>query len=88
LPVAESLVRAKACLCRSDGALGEIARDGGCLGLGTAGAGEIAAAIGALLGHPFDLSTLTAEARARRIKSWSQYSGELLGWMATLRRDR
>jgi glycosyltransferase involved in cell wall biosynthesis len=87
LPVAESLVRARACLCRLDGALGEVARDGGCLGIGSAGANEIASAIDGLLNSPFDLATLEASARARRFKSWSQYTGELLAWMGTLRRD-
>jgi glycosyltransferase involved in cell wall biosynthesis len=87
LPVAESLVRGRACLCRLDGALGEVARDGGCLGIGSAGAVEIASAIGVLLGSPFDLATLEASARARRFKSWSQYTSELLAWMGTLQRD-
>jgi glycosyltransferase involved in cell wall biosynthesis len=86
LPVAESLVRGRACLCRLDGALGEVARGGGCLGIGSASANEIATAIGGLLGSPFDLATLEASARARRFKSWSQYATELLAWMATLRR--
>jgi glycosyltransferase involved in cell wall biosynthesis len=87
LPVAESLVRGKVCLCRVDGATGEIARGGGCLGIGEAGASEIAAAIGLLLASPFDLATLESEARARRLKSWSQYATELLAWMGSLRRD-
>jgi glycosyltransferase involved in cell wall biosynthesis len=86
LPVAESLVRGRACLCRLDGALGEVARGGGCLGIGSAGSNEIAAAIGTLLGSPFDLASLEASARARRFKSWSQYTSELLAWMGTLRR--
>jgi glycosyltransferase involved in cell wall biosynthesis len=37
LPVAESLARGKPCLCRTEGALGEVARGGGCLSLGAAG---------------------------------------------------
>jgi glycosyltransferase involved in cell wall biosynthesis len=87
LPVAESLVRGRACLCRLEGALGEVARDGGCLGIGSAGSSEIASAIGGLLGSPFDLATLEASARARRFKSWAQYTSELLAWMGTLHRD-
>ena len=42
LPVAESLARGRACLCRTEGALGEIARGGGCGSLGAAGAAEVA----------------------------------------------
>jgi glycosyltransferase involved in cell wall biosynthesis len=87
LPVAESLVRGKACLCRMDGAIGEISRAGGCLDIGTAGSAAIAAAMGGLLASPFDLATLEAQARARRLKSWSQYATELLAWMGTLKRD-
>src|SRR5579863_1537811 len=64
LPVVESLVRGRACLCRLDGALGEVARGGGCLGIGSGGANEIASAIDALLSSPFDLATLEASARA------------------------
>jgi len=87
LPVAESLTRGRACLCRMDGAIGEIARGGGCLSIGTAGKDEIAAAIASALASPFDLALLEAEARARRFRSWSQYTAELLDWMNTLRRN-
>jgi glycosyltransferase involved in cell wall biosynthesis len=87
LPIAESLARGRACLCRSDGALGEIARGGGCLDIGTAGAGAIAAAMRSLLASPFDLATLEAQARARRLKGWPQYAAELLAWIDTLKRN-
>jgi glycosyltransferase involved in cell wall biosynthesis len=86
LPVAESLVRGKACLCRMDGALGEIARGGGCASIGGASAAEIAGAIGDLLDSPFDVAELEAEARARRFKGWPEYASELLAWMGTLSR--
>jgi glycosyltransferase involved in cell wall biosynthesis len=87
LPVAESLARGKACLCRTDGAIGEIALGGGCMSLGSASAGEIAAAIGALAASPFELAQLGALARGRRFKDWPQYASELRGWMVTLRRE-
>ena len=86
LPVAESLVRGRPCLCRTEGALGEIAAGGGCMSLGAAGAGEIAAAMGVLLASPYELALLGAAARARRFKGWAQYAGELLAWMGTLER--
>ncbi len=86
LPVAESLARGKPCICRSAGALGEIARGGGCLGLGEAGQAEIAAAIGRLLESPAELASLGAAARGRRFKTWTEYAAELLAWMGSLRR--
>jgi glycosyltransferase involved in cell wall biosynthesis len=85
LPIAESLARGRACVCRMEGALGEIARGGGCVDLGAAGAAEIASAIGTLLGSPFDLASLEAAARARQFKDWAQYVLELRAWMGTLR---
>ena len=86
LPVAESLLRGRACLCRSTGALGEISAAGGCAGIGAAGPAEIAAAIDRLLGSPGELARLESAARGRRFKSWSDYAAELLGWMGTLAR--
>jgi glycosyltransferase involved in cell wall biosynthesis len=86
LPVAESLSRGKPCICSWEGALGEIARDGGCLALTGLGAPEISAAIGRLIESPAELSALATAARARRFASWSDYAKQLVGWMATLER--
>lgn len=87
LPVAESLARGRPCLCRMDGALGEIARAGGCIGLGAAGPSEIAQAIAGLLASPSTLASLSAAARGRQFKAWSAYASEFLAWMGSLRRD-
>jgi glycosyltransferase involved in cell wall biosynthesis len=84
LPVAESLARGKPCACRADGALGEVARGGGCLDLGPAGPAEIAAAIARLLESPAELAALGAAARRRRFRTWAEYAAELLGWMGSL----
>jgi glycosyltransferase involved in cell wall biosynthesis len=86
LPVAESLSRGKPCICSSQGALGEIARGGGCVELQSLGAAAIAEAIGRLIEAPQDLSALAASARARRFGTWSEYARHLTGWMATIRR--
>ena len=82
--LAESLARGRPCICRGDGALGELARDGGCILLGEAGPSEIASAIGGLLSSPPALSALESAARSRRFKSWSRYADELVAWMGTL----
>jgi glycosyltransferase involved in cell wall biosynthesis len=86
LPVAESLSRGRPCLCRFDGATGEIARGGGCASVGAADASGIASAMGSLLRSPASLAALRAEARGRRFKTWPEYVAELTGWMGTLRR--
>ena len=85
LPVAESLGRGKPCLCRFEGALGEIAAPGGCVRLGAADAPQIAGALAAVLSSPADLAVRAAAARQRTVRTWPQYAAGLLGWMNTLR---
>jgi glycosyltransferase involved in cell wall biosynthesis len=87
LPVAESLARGKPCLCRSDGALGEVSRGGGCVDIGPAGAADISAGMGRLLGSSAILAALAMQARGRTFKTWAEYTDELLAWMGDLRRD-
>ncbi|HZZ18338.1 MAG TPA: glycosyltransferase [Opitutaceae bacterium] len=84
LPVAESLSRGKPCACRMDGALGEIARAGGCKDIGSAAASEIASAIAGLLASPSELAELGSAASGRRFKTWPQYASELRQWMGTV----
>jgi glycosyltransferase involved in cell wall biosynthesis len=84
LPVAESVARGKPCLCRGDGAPGEIARPGGCVILKRADSDELASAIGRLVADPDERFRLAAQARGRRFKSWSDYVRELVGWMESL----
>ena len=86
LPVAESLARGKPCVCRADGALGEIARGGGCASLASGTAAEISGAIGELIGNPARLADLEKTASKRRFGTWSDYAQGLLGWMASLPR--
>jgi glycosyltransferase involved in cell wall biosynthesis len=86
LPVAESLARGRPCICSSRGALGEVARGGGCLVLDDLGAPAIGAGIRRLIENPGELSALAAEARGRRFASWTDYAGQLTGWMASLAR--
>jgi glycosyltransferase involved in cell wall biosynthesis len=86
LPVAESLARGRPCVCSASGAVGEVARGGGCFALGSVGSGEIAAAVGRLISSPSDLASLASAARLRRFAPWPEYAATLLGWMAGLRR--
>lgn len=86
LPVLESLARGKPCLCSGRGALGEAARDGGCLTLDRVDdPAALAAAMDRLLTNPAEHANLTAAARARTFRTWPQYAAELKAWMETLR---
>jgi len=86
LPVLESLARGKPCICSGQGALGEAARDGGCVTLRIGDATEIAGAIARLLFHPEERQALALAAQARSFKTTAIYAGELLAWMKALSR--
>lgn len=86
LPVLESLARGKPCLCSARGALGESARAGGTVTLEDVDAPALAGAIERLLATPAELAALTAAARNRRFKSWTDYAAELSAWMRGLPR--
>jgi glycosyltransferase involved in cell wall biosynthesis len=86
LPVLESLAYGKPCVCSGRGALGEAARGGGCVALDSVDAGSLATAIKRLLQNPSDLAALADAARARTLKSWSDYAAELAAWLPTLPR--
>lgn len=85
LPVIESLAHGKPCICSQRGALGESARGGGCLMLDDVDAGSLEAAIARLLHTPSEIARLSAEARARRFKTWAEYATELTDWITALR---
>ncbi len=86
LPVIESLVRGKPCVCSGHGALGEISRGGGCVPLAAVGPAELASAIARLLDAPGERAALAAAAARRTFKSWHEYARELTDWMLALHR--
>jgi glycosyltransferase involved in cell wall biosynthesis len=86
LPVLESLQHGKPCICSGQGALGESARGGGAITLSSVEISALTDAIRRLLKNPAELVALSAEARARKFKSWPDYARELTAWMATLPR--
>lgn len=88
LPVIESLAHGKPCVCSSRGALGESARDGGCLALDHVDAPSIGTAIARLLSHPAELTRLSSEIRARRFRTWVEYADQIATWMDELRTER
>lgn len=86
LPVIESLVRGRPCICSGRGALGEISQGGGCVALDAVAAPDLARAIGRLLDSPAERTALAEAAAQRRFKSWADYTAGLTGWMQTIQR--
>jgi glycosyltransferase involved in cell wall biosynthesis len=85
LPVLESLAHGKPCICSSRGALGESARDGGCLTVDSVDAATLEAALEKLLTSSAARDALTAAARARTFRSWTDYARALTDWIKSLR---
>lgn len=84
LPVLESLQHERPCICSARGALGEAARGGGVLTLDTVDADALATAMRQLLQAPALVAELSTQARARKLRSWSDYARDLLVWMDQL----
>jgi len=83
LPIAESLIHGKPCICGGNGALGELARGGGCLIVDQSSPDAITEGIKTLLLDQQFYSRLCDEARLRRFRSWSDYTDKLLGHLHT-----
>ncbi|HJT45704.1 MAG TPA: glycosyltransferase family 1 protein [Chthoniobacterales bacterium] len=78
LPIAESLIHGKPCICGGNGALGEVANGGGCLIVDQSSSDAIANGIESLLSDQQLYSRLCQEARARKFRSWPDYTANLL----------
>ncbi len=77
LPILESLWHGKPCLCGRNGALGEVARGGGCLLVDQTSVSALAEGMKRLLTDPIAYEKLSAEARQRNFRSWSDYTSSL-----------
>ncbi len=84
LPVAESLLRSRPCVCGTGGALAEVAPGGGCLVVPEPSSAHLAAALRSLLDDDTLHMRLCAEAARRQFPSWADYARQLASWMATL----
>jgi glycosyltransferase involved in cell wall biosynthesis len=78
LPIAESLWHGKPCVCGGNGALGEVARGGGCLVVDQTSTDALAQAMTSLLLDQQLYVRLCSEARARKFRSWTDYIDKLL----------
>lgn len=78
LPVLESLAFGKPCVVSAQGALGEVAAEGGCATVPEPTPALLADAIARLLGDPAERRTLTEQARARRFRNWDDFARDCL----------
>ena len=84
LPILESLIRIKPCICGSNGALGEVAKSGGCLKIeNQKNINQIQDAIKLLLTDSSLLKKLSLEARVRKYDTWENYSKKLISYFST-----
>ena len=83
LPIAESLIYGKPCICGGNGALGEVARGGGCLIVEQTKVDSVADAMKKLLLDQEMYSRLCSEAGGRKFGSWSGYTDRLLSHLQT-----
>ena len=78
LPILESLIRGKPCICGMNGALGEVSSGGGCLNIeDQRNIEQIANAMRKLLTNPSLLMKLAKQAYLRDYGNWKDYTTEL-----------
>src|SRR5438105_3234326 len=77
LPIVESLAHGKPCICGGNGALGEIARGGGCLITDQTSADALATGIKKLLTDQETYARLSSEAHTRKFRTWADYTDKL-----------
>ncbi len=83
LPIVESLLHGKPCVCGDNGALGEVAHGGGCLIVDQTSVESLAGGIKKLLQDRELYMQLCAESRARKFRSWSDYVDRFLRYLQT-----
>ncbi len=81
LPIVESLLQGKPCVCGGNGALGEVAHGGGCFIVDQTKVEALAHGMRRLLLDQELYGRLCAEARARKFRSWMDYIDRVLGHM-------
>ena len=85
LPILESLWHGRPCVCGENGALGEVARGGGCQFVDQTDPASIAGAMENLLTDEAQYGITFRAAQARAFRSWDDYVHDLLGLMAGLK---
>jgi glycosyltransferase involved in cell wall biosynthesis len=77
LPILESLWAGKPCLCANFGAMGEIAKGGGCLAIDVTNQTQLTAALGDMIEDRALRTELTIAALSRPISGWSEYADSI-----------
>ena len=77
LPIIESFWHGRPVICSDQDAVGELARNGGCLTTDVRSPDRLAESIEALLQDPARCNALSQEAYARPLRSWADYWMEL-----------
>jgi glycosyltransferase involved in cell wall biosynthesis len=78
LPIVESLWHGRAVVCAGRGAVGELARNGGCLVADVRDPAALALALRELLQNEALGLELAWEAYARPVRTWTDYAQEFL----------
>ncbi len=78
LPILESLWYAKPCICADFGAMGEVAKGGGCFTVNVKETGELVRAITSMTKEPGLLEKLSHEAASRPITTWAGYAKQFI----------
>lgn len=85
LPILESLIRGKPCICGMNGALGEVSSGGGCLNVDNQqNIDHLANAMRILITDKFVLKKLVKETSLRKYDNWKNYSNNLLTFFKNL----
>ncbi len=78
LPVAESLWNRIPCLCSGYGAIGELAKGGGCLQLNTSDWRSLVSGLQLILSQPNTYAKLIDELNCRTMRLWSDYANDFV----------
>jgi glycosyltransferase involved in cell wall biosynthesis len=81
LPILESLWHGKPCICGGNGALGEVARGGGCLIVDQTNTETLADGIRRLLHYEKLIRQLEAEAQEREFRTWEDYMKNFISYV-------
>ncbi len=78
LPILESLWNGKPCICSSESAMGEVAKEGGCLTTDVKKPKSLCRAMITLINNTDKYNQLVLESVNRSFKSWNEYSNEII----------